>query len=578
MSGNASRRSGARVLVAARAVALVAALAAAGASCARRPESADLVLRGGAVYTMDGPRSWASAVAVQGNRIVYVGTDAGAEPWIGEKTRVVDLQGRMVLPGFQDSHVHAVGGGIALGQLDLTGIRDRAEVLRRIRDYARENPALPWVVGRGWEPGAFLPSGVPDRRTLDGLVGDRPAYLDSSDGHTGWANSKALEAGGITALTPDPRNGRIGRDERSGEPNGVLYEYASTLVEKAIPAPSVEERMAGLERTLAEFRRHGITSIIEAGSRESDVETFAEAAKRGILTVRATLSLRFQPDGGDDQVDRFLEWRRQMPAGLVRATAVKIPLDGILETYTAAVLEPYLDGPRDRGPIFLEPARLNALVSRLDRERFQVHVHAIGDRAVRAALDAFEQARRDNGPRDARHHVAHVEAVHPSDIPRFRGLGVAANFSPLWARADENTINLTEPRLGPERSKWLYAMQSFVAAGAPVVFGSDWPVSSMVPVAGIEVALTRQIEGGNPRGPWKPEQRMSLPDSLAAYTINGAWLDFSERERGSIEPGKLADLVVLPANLFETEPREIHKLPVDLTVFDGRVVHERERP
>lgn len=557
---------------------VLAACLTASPACARRAAAADLVLRGGGVYTMDAARSWAEALAVRGNRIVYVGTDAGVEKWIGKDTRLIDLAGRMVLPGFQDSHVHAVGGGIALAQLDLTGVRDREDILRRIREYARANPNLAWVVGRGWEPGAFLPSGVPNRQILDSLVPDRPAFLESSDGHTGWANSKALEAAGVTALSPDPRNGRIGRDERTGEPTGILYEYASTVVEKQIPAPGLEERLAGLERAMAEFRRHGITSIIDAGIRDTDLETFAEAAKRGLMTVRATLSLRFQPDGGDEQVDQFLAWRRQLPSGIVRATAVKIPLDGIIETYTAAMLDPYLDGPRDRGPIFLEPMRLNALVSRLDREGFQVHIHAIGDRAVRSSLDAFEHAQRENGARDSRHHVAHVESVHPDDIPRFRELRAAANFSPLWARADENTIDLTEPRLGPQRSKWLYAMQSFVAEGVPVVFGSDWPVSSVQPLDGIEVAVTREIEGGSPRGPWKPEQRMALPDTLAAYTINGAWLDFSERERGSLEPGKLADLVVLSAGLFRVPPRQIHEVQVDLTVFDGRIVHERERP
>ena len=564
----------------ARAARRVAALALAALSavlpgCGRKTSHADLVVRGAAVYTLDAARSWAEAVAVKGNRIVYVGGDRGVESWIGEKTRVIDAGGRMVLPGFQDSHVHAVGGGVALAQLDLTGVLSRQEVSRRIRDYAKANPGLPWVLGRGWEPGAFLPSGVPDRQTLDLLVADRPAFLDSSDGHTGWANTRALEAAGITALTPDPRNGRVGRDDRSGEPTGILYEYASTLLEKHIPAPSLEERLAGLERAQAEFRRHGITSIIEASSGPADVETFAQAAARGLLSVRATLSLRFRPDEGDEQVDRFLAWRGQLPEGLVRATAVKIPLDGIIETYTAAMLEPYLDGPRDRGPIFVDPARLNGLVARLDREGFQVHIHAIGDRAVRAALDAFEGARSTNGARDARHHVAHVEAVHPDDIPRFRELGAAANFSPLWARADENTLDLTEPRLGPERSRWLYAMQSFVAAGAPVVFGSDWPVSSLEPVDGIEVAVTREIEGGSPRGPWRPVERMTLPDAIAAYTVAGAWLDFSERERGSLEPGKLADLIVLSENLFRTPPRRIHDVQVDYTIFDGRLIHER---
>jgi hypothetical protein len=556
---------------------LAAALAAAFlVACAGKPPGADLVLRGGAVYPLDSARSWAEALAVQGNRVTYVGPNSGVESWIGKDTRVIELEGRMVLPAFQDSHIHVVSGGIALGQLDLTGIQSREEVFHRIREYARARPELGWIVGRGWEPGAFLPSGTPMRQMLDALVKDRPAVLDSSDGHTSWCNTKALEIAGVTALTADPRNGRVGRDDRSGEPTGILYEAAQALVDKHVPVPSVEERLEALERAQKEFHRLGITSIIEAGSREADVETFAEADRRGVLALRTTLSLRFLPDGGDEQVEQFLAWRKDHASGLLRATAVKIGLDGIIETYTAAMLEPYLDGPRDRGPIFLEPPRLNALVTRLDKEGFQVHIHAIGDRAVRGALDAFEQARGENGTRDARHHLAHVEAVHPDDIPRFRDLGVAANFSPLWARADPNTIDLTEPRLGPSRSRWLYAMQSFVAAGVAVAFGSDWPVSSQNPLEGIEVAMTRELPGGSPRGPWRAEERMTLPDAIAAYTVNGAWLSFSERERGALEPGKLADAVILSKNLFQVPPRAIHMVQVDATIFDGKVVYERQ--
>ncbi len=559
--------------------------------CARageEPAPAEPVFRGGAVYTVDAARAWASAVAVREGRIVYVGSDDGLEPFIGPQTRVIELAGRMLLPGFQDSHIHP-GGGIGLAKLRLYGLRNRQEVLERIREYAATHPELEWIDGAGWEVAAFKPSGVPHRRMLDQVVPDRPAFLRASDGHTGWANSRALALAGITAETPDPPNGRIGRDPESGEPDGVLYEAAQTLVSQHVPPITPEERLAGYRLFLNELRRHGITAFVDAGAAPEADRTFAQLAAAGELNAHAVLCMSFDPDRSDDeQVEKFLARRRALAGPGLRANCVKLMLDGIIEQHTGSLLEPYLDQEGDRGPLFIGGARLERLVTRLDREGFQIHVHAIGDRAVREALDAFEAARRANGPRDARlpsrgqarHSVAHVQLINPADIPRLRRLGVAANMTPLWGHGDDWNLVFAEPRLGPERSRWLYSHATILATGGRLVWGTDWPVTTLAPLDGIEAAVTRRGLGGrDPEGrsdtAWIPDERIRLDEALAAYTINGAWLVSEEAERGSIEVGKRADLVVLEKNLFEVDPLDIHRVRVDLTVFGGRIVYDR---
>lgn len=551
--------------------------------CARageEPAPAELVFRGGAVYTVDAARTWASAVAVRDGRIAYVGTDDGVAPFIGPETRVVELAGRMLLPGFQDSHIHP-GGGIGLAKLRLYGLRNRQEVLERIREYAAAHPELDWIDGTGWEVAAFKPSGVPHRRMLDQVVPDRPAFLRASDGHTGWANSRALARAGITAETPDPPNGRIGRDPESREPDGVLYEAAQALVSQHLPPITPEERLAGYRLFLNELRRHGITAFMDAGAAPEADETFAQLAAAGQLDAHAVLCMSFDPEHSDDeQVEKFLARRHALAGPDLRANCVKLMLDGIIEQHTGSLLEPYLDQEGDRGPLFIGGERLERLVVRLDREGFQIHIHTIGDRAVREALDAFEAARRANGPRDARHCLAHVQLINPADIPRLRRLGVAANMTPLWGHGDDWNLVFAEPRLGPERSRWLYPHATILATGGRLVWGTDWPVTTLAPLDGIETAVTRRWLGGrDPEGrsdtAWIPDERIRLEEALAGYTITGAWLSFEEADRGSIEVGKRADLVVLEKNLFEIDPLDIHRVRVDLTVFGGHIVYDR---
>lgn len=531
---------------------------------------ADLVLRGGAVYTVDAVRSWAEAVAIRDGRITYVGTDANVRPHIGPETRVVELRGKMVLPGFHDAHVHLVGGGIELGECDLNGTKTLEEVLERVREYAAKHPERGWIRGGGWP--LTLAGGNPHKGLLDQLVPDRPVLLDAFDGHSSWVNSKALEIAGITKDTPDPPRGRIERDPQTGEPTGTLRESAARLVSSKMPPYTHDDYVAGLRRGLELARRFGITSVQEASATEQHLKAFAELDRLGELTVRAVLAMRYDPAKSAAQIPQFVEWRTRYQGRRMRATTVKIFADGVIESQTAALLRPYL-GTNQRGWLNIEPEAFNPLAAELDRLGFQIHIHAIGDWAVQASFDALEFAQARNGKRDSRHHLAHIQLFDPSDIDRFRRLGVVANFQPLWAQADAYIVDMTLPVLGPERSRWLYPLRSVVQTGAVVVGGSDWSVSSMNPLEAMQVAVTRRGLGEEAGSAWLPEETVDLPTMLAAYTINGAYVNFQERETGSLEVGKAADLIVLDRNLFAISPLELHRAKVLLTLLEGQEVY-----
>jgi len=534
-------------------------------------EPAELVLTNGAVYTVNGARSWAQAVGITRGRIVFVGTDAAAKTRVGPNTRVVDLGGKMVLPGFHDSHVHPVLGGVDTLDCDLNDAATPAAALESVRKYASAHPDKKWVRGTGWALTLF-PDGNPSRTLLDTVVSDRPVFLWASDGHSAWVNSKALALAGVTKATPDPPAGRIERDQATGEPSGTLRESAADLVAKHLPERTPQELEDGLRAALKIANRFGLTSLLEANASEEDLETYTALEKRGELTARIFASIHCDPDKGVAEVPRLRALRTKYAGKRLRPEGIKIFADGVLETRTAAVLEPYTGFPGDRGKPNLTPEVFGPLATALDKEGFQIHVHAIGDRAVRMSLDAIEAARKANGVRDARHHLAHIELIDPADIPRFRRLGVVANFQPFWANGDRWLTELTEPKLGPERSRWLYPIQSVVASGAAFAFGSDWDVSSMNPLDGIEVAVTRREPEKGPGAGWLPEERITLPDAIAGYTIRGAYVDFSEKETGSLEVGKSADLIVLDKNLFEIPPSQIHDAKVLWTLLEGKEV------
>ncbi|MGB8960280.1 MAG: amidohydrolase [Candidatus Aminicenantales bacterium] len=550
----------------------LAAAAALAASCGGPPvERADLILTNAAITTMAPGRPRAEALAVAAGKIVYVGDGRRALQRRGPSTRIVDLGGRLVLPAFQDSHIHLVSGGVELGLCDLNGLRTAEEVLAKVRAFAAAHPDAAWITGGGWDLPLF-PQANPRKEALDAVVPGRPVVLDSADGHSAWVNSRALALAGITRDTPDPVGGRIERDPKTGAPTGTLRESAADLVQRLVPETSPADTIKGLRAGLALANRFGIASIIEASADPRNLDAYAALDKSGRLTVRVLASLFVDTDRGLAEVPRLARLRRQYAGSRLKATAAKIFADGVMEPHTAALLEPYTDRPGDRGTPLLEPEAFDALAQALDLSGFQIHVHAIGDRAVRMALDAFEAAGRANGFRDLRHHIAHLELIDPADIPRFARLGAAANFQALWAYADTYITELTLPILGPLRSRWLYPIGSVARTGARIVGGSDWSVSSMNPLLAIQVALTRRGPDDPPGEAWIPEERVDLATMLRAYTVNGAWLSHEERTRGSLEAGKAADLIVLDRDLFRIPPSEIGRAKVLLTLLDGREV------
>lgn len=546
-------------------------------ACGERRESppaADLVFLGGHIVTMADDAGPVGAVAVSGGKIVFAGPEAEARKQIGERTEVVDLAGGMLLPGFQDAHVHPLSGGVELGDCDLNPAKSRDEVLAKLGECAAADPDAPWLRGGGFQLPMF-PGGNPRADLLDAIEAGRPAFVTSADGHSAWVNSAALRLAGISAATPDPEAGRIERDPATGEPSGTLRETAMELVSVHLPARTAEELETGLRRGLEMAAHFGITAFQEASADREMVAAYGALARRGELTARASISLWVDPKKGPEQIPELAALRREFETERLRVGTVKLFLDGVIEGKTAALLAPYV-GSRDfAGELNFAPDALAGLVTALDAEGFQIHMHAIGDRAIRVGLDALEAARDGNGLRDSRHHLAHVQLFDPLDIPRFRELDVTANFQPLWAYADTYITELTEPVLGPERSRWLYPIGSVVASGADIAFGSDWSVSSMNPLLGIEVGVTRRDPESGPGPAWIPEERVDLATMLRGYTLGSARLNFLDHETGTLEVGKSADLVVLERDLFAIPVHEIGETAVVMTVLGGEIVYRR---
>jgi predicted amidohydrolase YtcJ len=549
-------------------------LALVGCHVERHPPAvaADLVLRHAVVWTASRERPWAEAIAIHDGRLLYVGEDVGVDRYIGRATQVLDLPGRMVVPGFQDTHAHPLSGGLELGECNLYSARSPAEIEGVIRAYAAAHPDLPWIRGNGWQLPVF-PRANPGKQLLDRVVPDRPAFFWASDGHSAWVNSKALAMAGIDRRTADPPGGRIERG-RTGDPSGTLRESAMALVASHLPDYTGPDRIGAVRRALREANRYGITSITDADAGPAYLAAYAALDRRGELTARVTAALHVEPQVPVEEMAARLRALRERYRGGSRLSVgtVKLFADGVIESRTAALLAPYLDRGADEGVLLYSPEALMERITAFDRDGFQIHVHAIGDRAIRVTLDALAHARQVNGERDARPVIAHLELMNPADIPRFRALGVVASFQPYWASADDYITRLTEPALGPARSRWLYPIGSMIRSGAVVAGGSDWTVSSLNPLDAIQVGITRENIDSAGRHPWIPEERADLPRMLAAYTINAAYATHSERDTGSLEAGKLADLAVLDRNLFEIPETEIHRARVVLTLLEGQPV------
>ncbi|MEU6548937.1 amidohydrolase [Streptomyces sp. NPDC046915] len=541
---------------------------------------ADLVLTGGPVHTVDPARSRATAVAVRGGRIAAVGHDEVHE-LIGPGTEVVDLAGKLLLPGFQDAHVHPQGAGIELGLCHLGDTVDPAEYLRRIKAYADEHPDAEWITGGGWSLEAF-PGGSPTAAALDAIVPDRPVFLPNRDHHGAWVNSRALERAGLDSRTPDPADGRIERDAE-GNPTGMLQEGAVHLVGRLVPDPTPEEQLAALLRAQAVLHSYGVTAwqdaIVGTYTNMTDpAPAYQAALDRGLLTARVVGALWWDRERGAEQLPELVARRAELSRGRFRAGTVKIMQDGIAENHTAALLDPYLTGcgcaSDNSGISFVEPEALKKCVTELDALDFQVHFHALGDRAVREALDAVEAARQANGHRDTRHHLAHLQVVHPHDIPRFRTLGATANLQMLWAAHEPQMDELTLPFLGAERGTRQYPFGDLLRAGTTLAAGSDWPVSSPDPFQAIHVAVNRIAPDAPTDTPaFLPEQGLDLGTAIAAYTAGSAYANHLDSTTGSITVGRSADLVVLDRDPFAAPAEEIATTRVLQTFVEGRRVH-----
>lgn len=532
-------------------------------------ETADIVFKNGAVYTVDAAKTWAQSLAIKKQKIIYVGTNSGVQRFISNNTKIINLQGKMVLPGFIDSHVHLITGGMTLSECNLSGINKIKNLLEKIRQCKNKFPEKEWITGSGWELTLFERAN-PSKQLLDNVVADKPVYLESGDGHSAWVNSKALVIAGIGKETEAPSGGRIERDDKTGMPSGVLRESAMRLVAAKIPPPSREDYRLGLRQALTLAGRFGITAVHEANASEQLLKTYLEFDQENKLSVRVTAAIRFDRTLGDKQIPNLISLREKYQGARLKADAVKLFIDGVIESHTAALLLPYVDRPDYSGNPNFQPEALGSLIMRLEAENFQIHVHAIGDRAIRMSLDGFEAAQKINGKRDLRHHIAHLELIDPDDIQRFAHLGVIANFQPLWAYADSYITDLTIPVLGEKRARWLYPMGSVAKTGAVIVGGSDWSVTSMNPLEAMQTAITRSDPEKKKPSSWIPEERVDLPTMIAAYTINGAYLNHREKETGSLEVGKKADLIVLDKNLFAVPVNEIRKAKVLLTLIDGK--------
>ncbi|HYZ11388.1 MAG TPA: amidohydrolase [Actinomycetota bacterium] len=537
--------------------------------------SGDLVLVGGRARTgVPGrPPVEDLEVAVRDGRIAAIG--ASVREAAGPRPEVIQVGGGLILPGFQDAHVHPPSSGLERLRCDLNGAEDAETSLRIVAEYARAHPQEPWILGGGWWPAAF-PGGTPRRDDLDAIVPDRPVYLPNRDGHGAWVNTRALEAAGIDGRTPDPPDGRIERDLATGEPSGTLHEGAMKLVERVVPLTSTRDWERAILEAQAYLHALGITAWQDAWVGPEHLDAYLALAGRGRLTARVVTALWWERGRGLDQIEDLAERRaRSVPVDGVDAGSVKIMVDGVVESFTAHLLEPYLDAHGDptgnHGIPFFETDALTAAVSRLDREGFQVHVHAIGDAAVRSALDAFEAARRANGPRGNRHHIAHLQVVHPEDVPRFAALDVTANVQALWACHEPQMDELTIPFLGPERAARQYPFASLARSGARLAFGSDWSVSTPNPLLQIEVAVTRVDPRRREGEAFLPEERLAPAAALEAFTRGSAFVNRLDDTAGTIEPGKAADLIVLDRDPFEAGP--IGEARPLVTMVGGRIVH-----
>ncbi|MFT6368149.1 MAG: putative amidohydrolase YtcJ [Halioglobus sp.] len=538
----------------------------------------DLILRGASVYTLDPQKPWADAVAIANNTIIAVGSEQEISAYRSATTRIMDLDNAMVLPGFHDAHMHPLEGGFLQQYCDLSEATESVEaVTTKIRECAEESDQE-WIIGFGIDLSLF-PQNGPDRALLDDIAPQRLMFLDASDGHSAWVNSAVLALAHIDDSTADPAGGVIERRPGSTAPNGTLREVARDLADSLRPPREHQESTQAMREAIRLINAAGITSLIDAWSSELEMKVYKAIDDAGDLSVRVRNSITdegvFEKDTGAD-FERVLSIRSQFESERISTGSIKMFVDGVMEGETAALVEPYVELGHT-GFLNYSEAELFSRVTRYEAMGLQIHMHAMGDGAARAGLNAIEYAREQNidNPRsqDLRHHMSHLQLVHPDDINRFATLGVAANFTGAWAYPDKWVTELNLPVLGSARVDRMYPMGSIVRAGGVVVGGSDWIYGPLNPLESIEVSITRQDPNDSEAPPGNVADALDLEMALRAYTINAAWLMHQEKSVGSIEVGKRADLVILDRNLFEIPTTEISEAKVQFTLFDGEIVY-----
>nr|WP_042347062.1 amidohydrolase [Bacillus massiliigorillae] len=535
-------------------------------------KKADIVLSSNAVFTGLTDKPEVASIAIIDNKIEAIGSNEEMISYIGKDTKVYSFEDQLIMPGFHDFHLHINDGSIQMDSIILIDVNSEEEAAEMVRQFAETRPEEPWIIGFTWFHENWENKQLPSVASLDRVLPDRPVILLHAEGHYGWVNSKALEIMGINRDTPNPAFGEFAKDEK-GELTGILYEKAMDLIFKGAYDFSREKKIAMLKRFFQLSAELGVTSLndLYAPSSEilEDYELFKELEETGDLTARIHL---FPALNGD--LERAKQLRDTYSSNMLQVSGLKQFIDGVISGYTAFLLEPYADKPETRGSTAFSPELIKKWVLEADREDFSIRFHAIGDGSVRLALDAYEDAQKINGVRDSRHAIEHIETIHPDDICRFKQLGVIASMQPFHFVAEE-AKELFNSRLGEERNKITWPVNSLKNAGATLAFGSDFPIVELNPLSEIYAAVTRSLSMTSQEKVWNIDERISLSDALKAYTYGPAYGTFREKELGTLEAGKLADIIVLDRNLFEVPEKEILDAKVGLTIMNGNIVFER---
>ncbi len=536
---------------------------------------ADILIVHAKIYTVDAKNPWAQSLAIRKGKIVAVGSDEQVARFRGMGTKMIDAGGKLVLPSFTDSHIHMLDGGLSLAQVNLEGAKDVAEIQSRLRAYADQHPDNKWILGGGWNYAMFGKETLPNKKYLDQLFPAIAVFLTCYDFHTFWANSQALALAGINKATPDPVNGEIVRDPVTGEPTGALKESAGDLVGKVVPKPSEVETLQAYRAAIKWANQNGLGRVHSAGGDFEHLDVLQELRDENQLSLRLHVAYVLEPaELRPQDLDALESTRKKFHDEWIDANSVKFYLDGVIESHTAALFEPYTDDPSTKGALFWDPEKYKAAVAALDKKGFQLYTHAVGDYAVHTALDAYQFAEHTNHTRDHRNRIEHIETITAADIPRFRKLGVIASMQPLHAYPDEDTLDVWARNIGADRASRAWLWKSIAQKGGRYTFGSDWPVVTLNFWEGIQTAVTRQTSDGKPAGGFVPSEKLSVAEAVKGYTIDAAYAGHLEQSEGSLEIGKVADVIVVDKNIFEIDPHTIGETKVLLTIVGGKIVYE----